>query len=54
MSYYKDKYGYSEADFPIASRISDATISLPVGPHLSVDDMQYIAAKMAEALEAVQ
>ena len=54
MSYYKDKYGNSEADFPIASRISDATISLPVGPHLSVDDMQYIAAKTAEALEAVQ
>jgi perosamine synthetase len=52
MSYYKDKYGYAASDFPIACDISDATISLPVGPHLTVDDMRYMAEKIIETLEA--
>ena len=52
MSYYKDKYGYSAPDFPIACDISNATISLPVGPHLTADDMRYIAEKIICILEA--
>ena len=54
MTYYKEKYGYAASEFPIASEISDATISLPVGPHLSVADMHYIAQKTIDTLETFQ
>jgi perosamine synthetase len=40
--YYRSKYGYRDSDFPVAKWISDRAISLPVGPHLSADDMTFI------------
>jgi perosamine synthetase len=40
--FYSTKYGYKESDFPVAKWISDKTVSLPVGPHLDIDDMNYI------------
>ncbi|MBL4654261.1 MAG: DegT/DnrJ/EryC1/StrS family aminotransferase [Bacteroidia bacterium] len=42
FTYYKEKYNYAENDFPNASKISNNSISLPVGPHLDHDDMTYI------------
>ena len=42
LTYYKEKYGYSESDYPEAARISYRSISLPVGPHLDLSDMKYI------------
>ena len=35
MSYYKKKYGYKKNNFTNAAVISDRSISLPVGPHLT-------------------
>ena len=43
FSYYRDKYGYGADSFPVAAEISNSSISLPVGPHLSKEDMSYIA-----------
>jgi dTDP-4-amino-4,6-dideoxygalactose transaminase len=43
LAYYRNKYGWTEGSFPGARRISDDSIALPVGPHLDVDDMEYIA-----------
>jgi perosamine synthetase len=43
MEYYKSKYGYGPEGFPNAAAISDQIIALPVGPHLSLADMDYIA-----------
>lgn len=43
MTYYKEKYGYSSADYINAELISDQSIALPVGPHLNEDDMQEIS-----------
>ena len=43
MTYYKNKYGYHAADFAQAERISDQSIALPVGPHLTTEDTTYIA-----------
>lgn len=42
-TYYRNKYGHQKASFPNASRISDQSIALPVGPHLDEGDMQIIA-----------
>ncbi len=50
FSYYQKKYGYEEKDFPVASKISRNSIALPVGPHLRMDDMEYIAEAVKEAV----
>ena len=42
MTYYRDKYGYDADAYPCATAISDQSIALPVGPHLSDDDVEYI------------
>jgi len=36
--------------YPNASWISDASIALPVGPHLNEDDMAYIADAVGAAI----
>jgi perosamine synthetase len=50
MTYYREKYGYDPARYPGAEAISDRSIALPVGPHLSPDDAEYVAAAAVEAL----
>jgi dTDP-4-amino-4,6-dideoxygalactose transaminase len=49
MTFYRDKYGWSDGMYPGAARISDRSIALPVAPHLGREDMHYIA----EMLHAV-
>ena len=53
MSYYTKKYGYQPGAFPVAARISDHSIALPVGPHLKPEDMDYIAEKIQEGLTSI-
>jgi perosamine synthetase len=48
MTYYRDKYGYQAEAYPQATIISDQSIALPVGPHLSVGDIDYIAQSFTE------
>ena len=43
MRYYREKYGYEPRRFPEAESISDRGIALPVGPHLTREDTDYIA-----------
>ena len=50
LTYYRNKYGHDLALYPNATRISDQSIALPVGPHLTPDDMRHIAATFAQAL----
>ena len=51
MSYYKKKYGYKKNNFTNAAIISDCSISLPVGPHLSQKDLQYISDNFLNSLK---
>lgn len=51
--YYREKYGYDEKSFPVAARISRASISLPVGPHLGGEDMEFIVRTLKEAIAQV-
>ena len=48
--FYSQKYGYSTDQFPNAQRISNSSIALPVGPHLTPNDMDTIAITIAEVL----
>ena len=51
MSYYKKKYGYNKNNFTNAAIISDRSISLPVGPHLTLKDLKYISENFLNSLE---
>jgi dTDP-4-amino-4,6-dideoxygalactose transaminase len=50
MKYYRDKYGYDASRYPVATSVSDASIALPVGPHLDVSDMEIIASALEQKL----
>lgn len=54
MTYYRNKYGYTERDFPVAARISYQSVALPVGPHLTIDDMEYIVACLKDTFKEVR
>jgi perosamine synthetase len=49
MTYYRDKYGYDAAAYPEAAHISDRSIALPVGPHLTPADIDYITGVFEQA-----
>lgn len=49
FTYYKDKYGYHSGQFPIAEWMADQTISLPVAPHLTVDDAKRVGNAFKDA-----
>jgi perosamine synthetase len=51
LSYYQQKYGYDASPYPQASRISDQSIALPVGPHLGTEDMIYVAEKFSRIIK---
>lgn len=50
FTYYQEKYGHNAEDFPIASKISSHSIALPVGPHLGLEDMEYIVESLKEVI----
>jgi dTDP-4-amino-4,6-dideoxygalactose transaminase len=54
MTYYRNKYGYKEDSFPIAAKISSTSIALPVGPHLGVEDMNYMVECLKNAIAEVK
>ncbi len=43
LTYYRDKYGYSDGQFPQAAKIAYHSIALPVGPHVRPRDAEFIA-----------
>jgi dTDP-4-amino-4,6-dideoxygalactose transaminase len=51
LSYYRELCGHCDETFPVARRISDHTIALPVGPHLNEIHMAYIAEQLKISLE---
>lgn len=51
MTYYRKKYGYEPERFTHAAEISDQSVALPVGPHLSDADVQYVAKTLVTTLE---
>lgn len=50
FAYYREKYNYCPGMFPNAEWYGSQAISLPVGPHLSGDDVQTIAAALKQAI----
>lgn len=48
--FYRDKYGLARSDFPVATEISDRTLSLPLSPKLSDRDQDDVVAALSELL----
>ncbi len=42
LKYYRNTFGYSEGDYPVAETIGKSTISLPLYPSLNESDVKYI------------
>lgn len=42
FAFYREKYGYRSGQFPVAEWLAEQTVSLPVGPHVSSEDAEYI------------
>lgn len=49
-SFYRDKYGLEADDFPVASSISERTLSLPLGPNVSEADQDDVVEALADLL----
>jgi perosamine synthetase len=54
LTYYKEKYDYGEETYPVAAMISNGSIALPVGPHLNIEDMNYIIVSIRNAIKEVK
>ena len=48
--YYRDKYGLEPSAFPVASDISDRTLSLPLSPKVTDADQDDVVAALTEVL----
>jgi len=42
LKYYQQKFGYKKGDFPIAEKIGNSTISLPLYPLLKDKEIDYV------------
>jgi dTDP-4-amino-4,6-dideoxygalactose transaminase len=48
--YYRDRYGLAPEDFPVASSISERTLSLPLDPKVTAADQDDVVAALQELL----
>ena len=49
--YYKTHYGYKTGDYPIAEEYYEKTLSLPLYPALSGDDIQKVIDTIKELIQ---
>jgi dTDP-4-amino-4,6-dideoxygalactose transaminase len=49
-TYYRERYGLSPADFPVATAISDRTLSLPLGADVTEADQLDVAQALTDLL----
>ena len=50
--YYQDRFHYTPKDFPNATWISERTVSLPLSPKMTDEDVAYVIAMVREVLSA--
>jgi dTDP-4-amino-4,6-dideoxygalactose transaminase len=48
--YYRERYGLRDVDFPVASDFADRTLSLPLHPAMTEDDLRDVASALAALL----
>jgi dTDP-4-amino-4,6-dideoxygalactose transaminase len=50
LKYYRETFGFRQGDFPVAEEIGRSTISLPLYPSLTVNDVRYIVQVLKNTL----
>jgi dTDP-4-amino-4,6-dideoxygalactose transaminase len=50
LTYYRSKYSYKRGMFPVAERIGDSTISLPVYPRLTDEEIERVIDTVKEVV----
>ena len=53
FTYYREKYGFRQGQFPVAEWLAANTISLPVGPHLTEEDSEHIGACLKQVMHDI-
>ena len=48
--YYKERYGYRESDYPVANRVFEQSLSLPIYPDMSEEEVEYVIKNVEELL----
>ena len=51
LKFYRDTFGFSQGDYPVAEEIGKRTISLPFHTFLSADEIKYVAQAIEEELQ---
>lgn len=51
MPFYQREYGYKRGDFPVAEKVFENIVSLPIHPQLTERELKYIIESIKEILE---
>jgi perosamine synthetase len=52
MSFYRDRFGHREGEFPVAEDVARRSLALPFFPELSESEVEQVAGALREALAA--
>jgi len=52
LKYYRQHFGFKEGDFPVAERIGNTTITLPLYPKLHSSELEYVIKSVIELARA--
>ena len=48
--YYKERYGYKDSDYPVANRVFEQSLSLPIYPDMSNEEVEYVIRNLLEVV----
>ena len=48
--YYQKSFGYKEGDYPVSEKYYEKTLSIPLYPHMSNEDINYVIDKIKEVI----
>ena len=52
LSYYRERFGFTRGSYPVAERIGDSTVTIPLYPALSDSEVDHVIAAVARAVSA--
>jgi len=48
--YYKERYGYKDSDYPVANTVFEKSLSLPIYPDMSSEEIDYVIKNVLEVV----
>ncbi len=50
MTYYRERFGYKEGDFPVSESISKRIFSIPMHPYLEPEQLELITESIIKVI----